>query len=72
MIAPRRALGTLVPLRRPGLERSGGPPPFAQVDVFDYQLLYTSFFTDSEQRNLNTPDPSTGLMGAQLHPRLSR
>ena len=29
----------------------------------DYQLLYTSFFTDSAERNLNTPDPSTGLLG---------
>jgi hypothetical protein len=38
----------------------------AQVDVFDYQLLYTSFFTASEDRNLNTPDPSTGLMGERL------
>ena len=35
-----------------------------QVDILDYQLLYTSFFTDSTVRNLNTPDPSTGLMGA--------
>jgi hypothetical protein len=33
------------------------------VDVLDYQLLYTSFFTDSTARNLNTPDPSTGLLG---------
>ena len=33
------------------------------MDVFDYQLLYTSVFTDSQQRDLNTPDPSTGLMG---------
>ena len=35
-----------------------------QVDVLDYQLLYTSFFTESSVRNLNTPDPSTGLLGA--------
>ena len=35
-----------------------------QVDVLDYQLLYSSFFTDSTVRSLNTPDPSTGLLGA--------
>lgn len=38
------------------------------MDVLDYQLLYASFFTASEERNLNTPDPSTGLMGAHSHP----